>query len=613
MLPPQPGRRLRLRRRRSDRSERRRPETRSWRSGEVGLLGPRHPSVRQPQIVPSRDDVLLHFEPLLLPKSLLVPRDEHPPPRHRQPSLYLRLEQSFSQVKMYLFAFLIILSTFSKEQGVTFLAICILYDALKPRGSSTDANNNDRTVSKVGKSTFFCLLFLPSLCLFRLWINGFESPRFSALDNPAAFHEHIVIRVMNYLYQYLINIWLLIFPRDLCFDYSMGCISLITSLWDPRLLFFTGYIVLALFVFSLKNALPREEHLLALLSLGWIVLSFLPASNIVSVGFVIAERVLYVPSMGYCILVGTLLHRLESRVRSPKVLQLATILCLLMTSKCVSRSLEWRTEKDLFASGLSVCPNNAKIHYNLGKVMADGGDFASAEKNYRNAIRLRPDYEQALNNMANLFERRGDNARAIDLLEKSVTANGQFATAWMNLGVNQMAVGEYGRAERSLTNALRLRPRYADAFFNLGNVYLKQRRFTEAERCWRNATIIQPKHERSWTNLLVVLDEQNECYDVEKLARVALAQSLSNDRPIRFQQALCQAKLHKYTEAERNLLALVEEEPENALYAMNLGVLYERWKKPQKAIEVYRRASELSPKTGKVEERLRMLQDKMLL
>ncbi len=41
------------------------------------------------------------------------------------------------------------------------------------------------------------------------------------------------------------------------------------------------------------------------LALAMIIVPFLPASNVlVSVGFVLAERVLYLPSAGYCILVS---------------------------------------------------------------------------------------------------------------------------------------------------------------------------------------------------------------------------------------------------------------------------------------------------------------------
>ena len=48
-----------------------------------------------------------------------------------------------------------------------------------------------------------------------------------------------------------------------------------------------------------------SPHYSTLLALSWIVIPFLPASNLFfPVGFVIAERVLYLPSMGYCLLLA---------------------------------------------------------------------------------------------------------------------------------------------------------------------------------------------------------------------------------------------------------------------------------------------------------------------
>jgi len=55
----------------------------------------------------------------------------------------------------------------------------------------------------------------------------------------------------------------------------------------------------------------------ALLAILMIILPFLPASNLFfPVGFVIAERVLYLPSAGYCILVSLGIHALFGEVQS---------------------------------------------------------------------------------------------------------------------------------------------------------------------------------------------------------------------------------------------------------------------------------------------------------
>lgn len=54
------------------------------------------------------------------------------------------------------------------------------------------------------------------------------------------------IQVTNYLYIYVLNVQLLVYPAHLCFDYSMGCIALIERLLDYRLLIVTGAITIGL-------------------------------------------------------------------------------------------------------------------------------------------------------------------------------------------------------------------------------------------------------------------------------------------------------------------------------------------------------------------------------
>ena len=53
-----------------------------------------------------------------------------------------------------------------------------------------------------------------------------------------------------------------------------------------------------------KIRMSRSQFIL-LLAASWTVIPFLPASNLFfPVGFVVAERVLYLPSMGFCLLLA---------------------------------------------------------------------------------------------------------------------------------------------------------------------------------------------------------------------------------------------------------------------------------------------------------------------
>ena len=59
------------------------------------------------------------------------------------------------------------------------------------------------------------------------------------------------------------------------------------------------------FCLQLHINLDGRDSLGVLMSLSLLILPFLPASNLFfPVGFVLAERVLYIPSMGFCLLVA---------------------------------------------------------------------------------------------------------------------------------------------------------------------------------------------------------------------------------------------------------------------------------------------------------------------
>lgn len=141
------------------------------------------------------------------------------------------------------------------------------------------------------------------------------------------------------------------------------------------------------------------------MALSLIVLPFLPASNLIfTVGFVIAERTLLLPSAGFCLLIAIGLKKLERYTENKKLIAVCFyMLLLIFCLRTIERNMNWLNEEKLFSSALKVCPMNAKVHYNIAKIAADKNrkDVALAE--YQTAIELNPKYEQAMNNLANLL------------------------------------------------------------------------------------------------------------------------------------------------------------------------------------------------------------------
>lgn len=107
---------------------------------------------------------------------------------------------------------------------------------------------------------------------------------------------------------------LLILPLTLRVDYSPAERTIVHSVADGR--FLLGLLCLALWATLLILAWRKGRKVEAF-GLGWIAVAFLPISNLLfSTGVLLAERTLYLPSVGFVLAVGAALaHLPASRLR----------------------------------------------------------------------------------------------------------------------------------------------------------------------------------------------------------------------------------------------------------------------------------------------------------
>ncbi|GBL75293.1 Transmembrane and TPR repeat-containing protein 4 [Araneus ventricosus] len=275
------------------------------------------------------------------------------------------------------------LAMLCKEQGITVIGVCYVYDIIIVCKLDLQdiyhyifhKQNGHPPLPFYENKKTFTLFFMKQIILFlggcfllalRWFIMGASTPVFQQVDNPASFEENILVRMINYHYVYSMNVWLLIHPYWLCFDWSMGCIPLIKSINDKRLLAvlifwtFFGHLLYSIVAYP-----DKKIRRLLCLSLAFILVPFLPASNLFfRVGFVVAERALYLPSMGFCMLIVIGLKQLTVLLgQNYQVgIQCSVILLLAVFGiRCIQRSADWKNEETLFRSGLNVCPLNAKV------------------------------------------------------------------------------------------------------------------------------------------------------------------------------------------------------------------------------------------------------------
>lgn len=98
----------------------------------------------------------------------------------------------------------------------------------------------------------------------------------------------------------------------------------------------------------------------------------------------------------------------------------AVFICLVFMLKSNQRAADWANEKQLYRSALRVCPKNAKVYYNIGRLASQNGDDATAMNYYKYAIKLYPDYDAALMNLGNLYRTHNQLDLAEQFIQKSI-------------------------------------------------------------------------------------------------------------------------------------------------------------------------------------------------
>ena len=145
---------------------------------------------------------------------------------------------------------------------------------------------------------------------------------------------------------------LLLFPLTLRVDYSPAERTIVRSVLDGR--FAVGMACLVLWAFLLVWAWRRGRRVEAF-GLGWLAIAFLPVSNLFfSSGVLLAERTLYLPSVGLALAAGAALVRLPQ----PRLRPLVALLVLAGATRTALRTPVWRDDLSVTQSILADSPES---------------------------------------------------------------------------------------------------------------------------------------------------------------------------------------------------------------------------------------------------------------
>ena len=190
----------------------------------------------------------------------------------------------------------------------------------------------------------------------------------------------------------------------------------------PGLLLLVGILGLAMVLWK-----RRGLGAIASFGIAWFCITLLPSSNfIIPAGIIIAERTLFLPSLGALVAIGALAVWIAQRVAESRSFALrrnlsvtaccgVAIILIAAGARSASRTVVWHDNDRLFTQGIIDAPQSYRAYYMLGARKFEAGDERNGERAYRHALALFPYDPFMAYNFAFQYQLRGTFEAAIPL------------------------------------------------------------------------------------------------------------------------------------------------------------------------------------------------------
>ena len=154
-----------------------------------------------------------------------------------------------------------------------------------------------------------------------------------------------------------------------------------------------------------------------------------------------------------------------------------------------------------YKQAIKIKPDYAEAHNNIGSALTNKGDLDAAINSYRQAIKIEPDHAEAYNNMGNIFSGKGESDFAIESYKQALKINPEYADAYSNLGLALKYRGDLDEAIDNFKQALKIKPDYAETYNNMGVALKEKGELDAAIDSYKQALKIKPDYAEAYSNM----------------------------------------------------------------------------------------------------------------
>lgn len=344
------------------------------------------------------------------------------------------------------------LGLLSKETALSFLPMVIFWEAFYLKRSWRVA------VSKLWYFLPPCLIYglLRGVALGKHILSNDAT----AIYNPIKFAP-ILSGWWTSLKVFFLYLQKTFVPLGFSSDYSYNAIPLVQQpFYSWQTLVGLGILLLCAWLLVKKRSTTVGLGVAIFLSSYFVISNWL-----FKTGTIMAERLMYLPSLGLCLILGGAVSFLLNKKKwRMVVLAAGAVLLVWYGERTIHRNRAWLSESNLFESAYATAPESIVNMTNKAYLYYRAMEYGEARQMIDEVLAMAPDHLPALNIAGHIYKKQGHLKEAEDFWKKSITLRRDFLRAYASLGALYYENQYFQSAEQVLTEAIAIYPRWSEVF-----------------------------------------------------------------------------------------------------------------------------------------------------
>lgn len=240
-------------------------------------------------------------------------------------------------------------------------------------------------------------------------------------------------------------------------------------------------------------------------------------------------------------------------------------------AEAVRQGLDGEATEGTLRSVISICPELAEAHFNLGSVLLDRKRTDEAITALKKSIELKRDplFLTALGNAHFMANHLGD---AVASYQEALKLDSKSVKAMLGVSAVQIKQEKFQEAEDILRRAIQIAPDDATLFFNLGIVLEQGKRREEAQESFKAATARKPSYTLAQLHLASITIQLGEFEEANRLLKPLTVQEARNPLVWTLMAAAAEG-MHEYGAALSNVDRALTIDPQLLSAQVNRGIL----------------------------------------